>query len=362
MNDTLFVQTAALIQFVTDVLTRHGLSAEDAAITADVLVAADRRGIESHGVARLKRYVDGLHDGTIRPDAPLQVVRETPVSLVIDGGGGMGQPVAYRTMQRCIAKARDNMLCFAAVRNSNHYGIAGYYTLMALAENMIGISLTNSAPLVVPTFGKEVVIGTNPISIGIPARNERPFLLDMATSTVPRGKVEVYARADKTMPDCWATDETGLPSTDAAQVIRNLLARAGGGLLPLGGGTELTGGHKGYGLAAVVDILCAVLSSGSFSLNVYGDAGALAQVAHFLGVINPEAFVGLEAIRQNLDAFIRMLRQAPRADGQERIYIAGEKEFEAEERHRARLPLATNVFTALNQLGEPLALRLNVYS
>jgi len=172
MKDRVYVKTEELEKFTVDVLKAHGLNEKDSRITAAVLLSADRRGIESHGVARLKRYVDGMKSGIIKLDPDVKTIKETPVSLVVDGGGGMGQPIAYNVMKRCIEKAKDGMMCFASVRNSNHYGIAGYYSLMALEEDMIGVSLTNSAPLVVPTFAKDAVVVTNPISIGIPADRE----------------------------------------------------------------------------------------------------------------------------------------------------------------------------------------------
>ncbi len=351
MEKRITVQNSELKAFVIDVLKNVGLSLENAEITTDVLISADRRNIESHGVARLKRYVDGIKTGIIKPECKLNIIRETPVSLVIDGNGGMGQPIAYRAMKKCIEKANQHFMCFASIRNSNHYGIAGYYTLMALEKNMIGISLTNSAPLVVPTFGKDAVIGTNPISIGFPGKNERPFLLDMATSTVPRGKLEVYSRNEATIPDSWACDENGNPSVDATKVLANLIARKGGGLFPLGGGIELTSGYKGYGLSAVVDILSGVLSSGTVGTDVYGKKGSPAEVCHFLGVINPEAFMGLNELQDNMDYYIQMLKNATKADGQTRIFVAGEKEYEAMEKNKDTVSLQGKVFISLNEIG-----------
>ncbi|HCL00707.1 MAG TPA: malate dehydrogenase [Candidatus Marinimicrobia bacterium] len=358
MEERIVVKISELRTFVIDVLVNTGLSREDAEITADVLITADRRNIESHGVARLKRYVDGIKSGIIIPDTRLSIIKETPVSLVIDGNGGMGQPIAYNTMKMCIEKAKKGFMCFAAVRNSNHYGIAGYYTMMALKEKMIGLSMTNSAPLVVPTLGKNAMIGTNPISIGFPSKNEKPFLLDMATSTVPRGKLEVYSRKGQSIPDSWACDEFGNPSTDATHVLENVVKRKGGGLLPLGGGIELTGGHKGYGLSAVVDILSGILSSGALGLDVYGKRGAPAEVCHFLGAINPEAFMGLEEIQENLDSYIQMLKNSEKAAGQNRIYVAGEKEYEAEEKNKATVSLQDKVFITLNDIGKEYDLKL----
>lgn len=342
-------------------LVAQGLGAEDARITAEVLLSADRRGIGSHGVARLKRYVDGIKNGVIRTHPDVKTVRETPVSLVIDGDGGMGQPLTYRAMQRCLEKARTNFMCFATIRNSNHYGIAGYYVLMALAEGMIGISLTNTTPLVVPTFGRNVTIGTNPIAIGFPGKNEKPFLLDMATSTVPRGKLEVYARREEPIPDCWACDASGQPSTNAAALLDDMIKRRGGGLLPLGGGDEMTGGHKGYGLSAMVDILCGVLSGGMVGPEVAVSDNAPAGVAHFIGVINPAAFLGADEIGKGLDAYVRTLRNADKAEGQERIYIAGEKEYNFEVKYREFVPLQKKVFEILNKIGDEIGLSITEY-
>lgn len=339
----------------------HGLNAEDARITAGVLISADRRGIGSHGVARLKRYVDGIKSGVIRLDPKVKTIKETPVSLVIDGDGGMGQPIAYRAMQKCIKKARLSYMCLATIRNSNHFGIAGYYVLMALAQGMIGITLTNATPLVVPTFARNATIGTNPIAIGFPAKEERPFLLDMATSTVPRGKLEVYARKGEPIPDCWACDQDGKPSTDASALLEEIVNQRRGGLLPLGGGSELTGGHKGYGLSAVVDILCGVLSAGMVGTEVARQPNAPAGVSHFLGVINPAAFLGEESLSNEIDDYIRMLRNAEKAQEQERIYIAGEKEFIAEEKNRKFVPIEKNVFQTLNLIGSEKGLSITEY-
>ncbi len=357
-RDIVKVNGELLHTFVVRILENNGFSAEDSEITADVLLAADRRGIMSHGVARMEAYTRRLENGLIAPDAAMKIVKETPVSLVVDGGAGMGHPVAYRSMKRCIQKAKSGFMCLATIRNSNHYGIAGFYTQMALDENMIGISMTNSESLVVPTFGKDALLGTNPISIGVPAKNRRPFLLDMATSTVPVGKVEVYSRAEQEMPDCWATDETGRPATDAALVLKNLKGDKKGGLLPLGGAKEETGGHKGYGLAAMVDIFCGVFSSGKTGTDVYGEPNSPPGVSHFVGAINPEAFSSLEEIAENMDHYLGMLQNAGKGAGYDRIYVAGEKEYEAEERHRVTVPLQTKVFATLNSLGSRWDLRL----
>ncbi len=359
MDERIRVYVSDLEDFVVEVLKKHGMDETDARICTAVMTSADKRGIESHGVARLKRYVDGIKNGVIRLDAEVQTVQETPVSLVIDGGGGMGQLIGHSAMKRCIEKAKESFICFAAIRNSNHYGIAGYYSQMALDEGMIGLSLTNSAPLVVPTFGKDAILGTNPISMGVPSNGGMPFLLDMATSTVPRGKVEVFSRKDQSMPPTWATDEHGEPTTDPKLVLDNLVNRNGGGLLPIGGNSMLNAGHKGYSLAMLVDIFCGVLSGGAVGLDVNKNKNAPANVAHFLGAINPAAFTGLEAIGERMGYLGDMLKNSRKCCQEDRIYIPGEVEYEAEEANRESLTLQDKVFGILNDIGHEFNLKLN---
>ena len=357
MSNQIRVSTDGLKKFTTDVLAQL-INKKDASITAEILLSADVRGIESHGVARLYRYIKGLQDGTIIPDVEPEIIKETPVSMVVDGMGGMGQAITYKIMQKCIEKAKTKYICFASIRNSNHYGIAGYYTKMALEENLLGISMTNSAPLVLPTFGKNAVVGTNPISVGIPAQNYPPFLLDMATSTVPRGKLEVYARKDQEIPNSWATDEKGIPTINPGIVLQNMLDRVGGGLLPLGGAGELTGGHKGFGLGVLIDIFSAVLSSGKVGSDVYREKGKPAGVCHFVGTIHPDAFLGLESIQKNMDYYIEMLKKCPKSEGDDYIYIAGEKEQTNEEKNKTCLMLQDKVFENLNNIGSNYGLLL----
>lgn len=360
MQEWIPVKVNELFATVVSVFEKLGVPREDGEIIADVLIEADKRGIDSHGVARLKRYVDGIRKGIMKPRTEITIIKETPVSMVVDGGAGMGQVVAYKTMKKCIQKAKEDYMCFATIRNSNHYGIAGYYSMMALNEGLIGISLTNAAPLVIPTNGKDAILGTNPISVAVPAKEERPFVLDMATSTVPRGKLEVYNRLGKKIPLMWATDEKGIPTDDPSKVLANLLERKGGGLLPLGGAEELTGGHKGYGLALLVDILSGIFSSGAWGIDVYGKKGEPPNVCHFLGAISPEAFVGLEEISRNMDNLIKMLKNAPKAEGRDRIYIHGEKEFEKAEERQETVPLYYKVYENIKDICQELGLEFNL--
>ncbi len=352
MEEWIKIKIDVLKNFVVNVFETLGVPTQDAEITADVLIEADRRGIGSHGVARLRRYVNGLKGGIMKPVAEIKILKETPNTLLVSGGDGLGQVVSYKTMEMVIERALKNNLCFAAVRNSNHYGIAAYYAMMALKHDLIGISLTNSAPLVVPTFGKDAVIGTNPLSVAVPSQKHKAVVLDMATSTVPRGKLEVYNRMGKPLPITWATDENGNPTQDAARVLANLLERKGGGLLPLGGADEETGGHKGYGLSFMVDIFSGVLSGGAFGLKVYGKKGEPPNVCHFFGAIRIDAFIEPSLFKSMLDEYIEMLKNASKRPGAERIYIHGEKEFELAEKQTEEVNIYHRVVEDLRKLGE----------
>ncbi len=353
-EENIMVKVDSLKKFVVEVFKKLGVPENDAEITADVLIASDRRGIDSHGVARLSRYVNGIKNGEIKVKPDIKIVNETIATSLIDGDAGLGQVVGYFAMNHCIKKAKDAGVAFVAVRNSNHYGIAGYYALMALKEDMIGISMTNSAPLVVPTFGSEIVIGTNPIAVAVPSGEELPFVFDGATSTAPRGKIEVYERLGKKLPLSWATDEYGMPTDDAKRVLDNLLTRKGGGLLPLGGADEEEGGHKGYGFSVLIDIFSGVLSGGLYGPLLYKDKNAPPGVCHFFGAMKIEAFIPKEKFKSSMDDYIRIIKNSKKAKGKERIYIAGEKEFENEQRYREEVPLYIKVVENLRSIGKSL--------
>jgi LDH2 family malate/lactate/ureidoglycolate dehydrogenase len=253
------------------------------------------------------------------------------------------------------------------VRISNHYGIAGYYAMMALEHNCIGMSMTNAAVLVVPTFGRDAMLGTNALAVAAPAGKERPFVMDMATSTVPRGKLEVHNRLEKPIPLGWATDETGEPTTDPARVLENSRLRAGGGLLPLGGAGELLSGHKGYGLAMWVDIFTAVLSGASYANLVYpkDEKGKPlpSDIGHFFGAWRVDAFRPLEEFQAAMDDLQRRLKNSPKAEGRERIYIHGEKEYEEyEQRIEQGIPLNPKVAADLQAIGEELGVEWSMYT
>jgi len=345
------IKVDTLREFTVSVFSKFGVPVDDARIAADVLIAADQRGVDSHGLQRLKRYTDGLKAGVMKPVTLLQIVKETPNTLLISAGDGLGLVAGYRVMQMVIDKALKNNVAFAAVRDSNHYGIAGYYSMMALEHGLIGLSLTNTAPLVVPTHGKDAVLGTNPISIAVPAGKERPFVLDMATSTVPRGKVEVYGREGKTMPLTWATDELGRATQDIPRVLANWADKKGGGLLPLGGAGEEGGGHKGYGLCLAVDIMCGVLSGSLFGPNTYPSKESPAKVSHFFGAMRVDAFIDQTVFCGLMDEYINILKNSEKAAGRDRIFIHGEKEFELYEQNREEVPIYHKVVQELRQVG-----------
>jgi L-2-hydroxycarboxylate dehydrogenase (NAD+) len=351
VEGSIWVPEPALRGFVVAVFRKYEVPAREARTTADVLLAADRRGIGSHGIARLPRYVSGLKAGTILPKDGSKIVKQTRATALIDGGNSLGQVVGHRGMELAIKKARQGAVGLVAVRNSNHYGIAGYYSMMALKAGMIGIAMTNTAPLVVPTYGRISVLGTNPISVAVPTATEPPFVLDMATSVVPRGSIEVYDRQSKEMPLGWAVDETGRATTNPKAVLEALAKRLGGGLLPLGGEGELYSGHKGFGLALLVDILSGVLPGAATGLDVYGNEKA-ANVGHFFGAIDVRAFRPLREFKRDMDHLLKMLRGSPKAAGEDRIYVHGEKSsaYEAERRVKG-IPLGPKVAENLRKIG-----------
>jgi LDH2 family malate/lactate/ureidoglycolate dehydrogenase len=353
------VRREELEAFVVRVLAHYGVPESEGAITARVLVASDLRGIASHGVARLGRYIKGLEDGYIRPGVELGIVEPAPALAVIDARNGIGQVVSDKAMDLAIRKARDHGVGVVTVRNSNHFGIAGYYVQKAIDHGMVGVCLTNAAPLVVPTHGAEAVLGTNPIAFGAPGPPDLPFLLDMATSVVPRGKLEVYDRNRRQMPVGWAVDETGYDSRNPGQVLRNMIERLGGGILPLGGRGEMFSGYKGYGLALMVDVLCGVLAGSAFGLDVDNLSRPVAagetpvpRVGHFFLALDVARFMPVEEFRARLSALFDMLRNSRKALDEGRIYVHGEKEQVRTELHeKSGIPIAENVFGTLKRIA-----------
>lgn len=348
-----------LTDFCRDVFIAHGLSRDDAALSAAVLVAADARGIPSHGVARLPRYVGGLENGTIAADGEPQVLHETPLSLALDAQGAMGAPVSQRAMDAAITKAKVSGAGFATVRESNHFGIAAWYAMAALEHDMIGIAMTNTAALGVPTHGTRAMFGTNPIAFAAPAERERAFVLDMSTTAVTYGKIEVYARQGKPLPAGWASDAHGREAVDAASLWESMNRYAGGGLHPLGGAGTALGGHKGYGLATMVDILSGVLSGHGFGQHLHDTPSAMGRVGHFFAALRIDMFREAGEFRRDMDQLLSELRSSPPAEGQSRIYYAGLKEIEREdEAARAGVRVADNVVATLAAEGARVVVTL----
>jgi LDH2 family malate/lactate/ureidoglycolate dehydrogenase len=308
-----------------------GVPQDDAAICADVLIESDKRGIDSHGVGRLKPiYIDRIKEGIQQTRTNFEVVRETPSTAVIDGHDGMGHVIGVKAMQLAIDKAKKCGLGMTAVRNSTHYGIAGYYPIMAAKEDMIGWTGTNARPSIAPTFGVENMLGTNPLTIGFPTDEDFPFVIDCATSITQRGKIEHYARINKTMPAGWVIDGDGNAVTDPQAALKGLIAGTCA-LSPLGGIGEELAGYKGYGYATVVEVLSAALQGGSFlkTLAGIGEGGKHVpyHLGHFFMAVDINAFTEPAAFKKTAGDILRQLRASKKAKGQERIYTAGEKEY-----------------------------------
>ena len=329
-----------LEKFCLDVFQRIGFSKDESQIITDVLLLSDLYGIESHGMQRLVRYHKGIEKGLIKLGAEPEVLFDTPISAVIDAHDGMGQLVGHKAMEIAIEKAKKNGVGIVSVKNSNHYGIAGYYAKMASDQGLIGFSATNSEAIMVPTYGRLAMIGSNPIAMAAPA-DPYPFFFDASTTVVTRGKLEMYNKMGKPLPEGWALDKDGHDSTDAPDVLKNIVAKNGGGIMPLGGSTEQNGSHKGYGWGMVCEFFCSILSQGLTSNKV--NQGSKSGTCHGFMAINPAFFGNAEDIKKHFSTFLEELRQSPKAEGQPRIYTHGEKEVAAvKDRKENGIPVNEN--------------------
>jgi L-2-hydroxycarboxylate dehydrogenase (NAD+) len=326
-----FIPFEVIENFLRSILNKAGISEDDARIIGDVLLQADKLGFDSHGVNRLKPiYLDRIAEGILDPVTNFELIKEGPTTAVVDGHNGMGHVVAYKSMKIAIEKARAYGMAMVTVRNSTHYGFAGYYALMAAKENMIGITGTNARPSVAPTFGVENMLGTNPLTFSMPSDETFPFLLDCATSITQRGKVELYAREGKEMPKGWVIDENGESKTNSIVALEDFI-KGSAALTPLGGVGEETAGYKGYGYATVVEILSAALQQGAFMKMLMGvkDGKKIPYpIGHFFIVIDINAFTDPENFKKTTGDILRELRASKKMPGQNRIYTAGEKENE----------------------------------
>lgn len=351
-----------LKDFTFHIFQCMGCPEDEAKVAADCLNQADLRGVDSHGVARLSGYVRLWELKRLNATPDMKIIHETPSTAVLDGDLGLGLVTAPNAMQIAIQKAKIAGTGWVAVQNSNHYGIAGYHAMLALEHDMIGISMTNASPLVAPTFSKSRFLGTNPIAVAIPALSHPPFVIDMATTTVANGKLEVLQRKGEDAPLGWAQDKDGNPTTDAFSL------RKGGSMLPLGGDRE-HGGHKGYCLGAMVDIFSAVLSGANYGpwvppfvpfleppANPVGNG-----IGHFLGAIRIDAFRPASEFKAHMDNWIQTFRNAEPVVGQERILIPGDPERELTiERQKNGIPLHEQVVNDLMVLAEKFSIGFNV--
>ena len=326
-----YVSWELMNSFLIDAFKGYGVPEEDAAICADVLLESDRRGIESHGCNRFKPiYIDRIKKGTLLPVTNIEILKETPTTVVMDAHDGMGMVASYKMMEMLIEKAKKYGMAGGAIKNSTHYGIAGYWTTMASKEGLVGITGTNARPSIAPTFGVENMMGTNPLTFSLPTDEDFPFCLDCATSIVQRGKIEYYAREGKDTPAGMVISENGETMTDSREILDALVAGTAA-LAPLGGIGETLAGYKGYGYAAVVEILSAALAGGQFmkALTGVSEDGKpqMYHLGHFFFVVDPDAFSGREEFKKIAGDICRALRASKKAPGSERIYTAGEKEY-----------------------------------
>jgi LDH2 family malate/lactate/ureidoglycolate dehydrogenase len=340
---------------VANILEALGIPPDEADDSARILVAADARGIPSHGVAHLARYIGGIKAGLIKGGVSPTILRETPVSRVLDANGGMGMSLSRKVMDWVIETARKQGMAVCSVRNSNHFGIAGYYSEMAAREDMLGIALTNTAALGVPTFARTPMFGTNPIAFAAPSEDGRLFSLDMATTTVTRGAVEICEREGREIPPGWAVGVDGRTTSDPVRLLEDMLYLRGGGLLPLGGEGAASGGYKGYGLAVMVDILTALSSGGTFGADVRDSAVTSARVCHFFMALRLDLFRDPADFKRDMSRMLDALASLPPAEGQERVYYAGLKGRENEERSgREGVPLAKGVWDSIKASARSL--------
>ncbi len=352
--DTVLFPYELLLSFTEKVFLSIGCPAPDAAIAARTLLAADLRGVDSHGVARLSGYVRLKEVNRVNPAPAVRVIHETPSTAVVDGDSGLGLVVAPAAMQVAIDKAAKVGTGWVSVKNSNHFGIAGCHAMMALPHDMIGIAMTNASPLVAPTFSTERLLGTNPIAVAIPAGEEQPFVADFATTTAANGKLEILQRKNRPAPTGWVQTSDGRPSTDANEV------KNGGALLPLGGNRE-HGSHKGYMLGSIVDIFSAILSGANYGpwvppfpayvpmpADMPGEG-----IGHFFGAMRIDAFRPAAEFKQHIDQWIRRFGNAATVAGETKVIVPGEPERVMEKERMARgIPLLPAVVDDLQQLAQ----------
>lgn len=344
--------------FCTDAFVNFGFRPEQSEIISDVLLTSDLYGMESHGLQRAARYHKLIRSGMIDVQATPEVVFETPVSAVVDGHDGMGQLVAEYCMQLAIQKAKKTGLAMVSARNSNHYGIAGYYGKLACDQGLIGLCVTNSEAILVPTGGRKAMIGSNPISVCVPA-DPYPFLFDAPATVVTRGKVELCNKQGIPLREGWVLDENGKDTTDAARVLDNIKGKKGGGILPLGGSSPATGGHKGYGWGIVCELFSSILSMGLTSNHTH--VGGKSGTCHGFAVIDPAIFGDPAAIREHFSTFLTELRESDAAEGQS-VITHGQKEAVTMAQRKAEgIPVGDKTLKELYDLCADLGMDFAAY-
>lgn len=349
-SETIRCDAAALREFTQRVLTALGVPPADAGIAADVFIEGDLRGFDSHGVARLPWFVKRIQLGLIAVEPRIEIQWATPTTGHCDGGNGLGMVVGHRAMTACIGRAKETGAAFLAVKGSNHFGIAGYYSSMALPFAMIGIALSNASPRVVPTGGTTGILGTNPLSVAVPRRSAHSFILDMSTSAVSSGKIDVKVRKGEEVPDGWVYPSVE-PFLDATGVVPMSVLQ-----YPLGGKSE-TGGYKGYGLGLLVDILSGVLSGANTGSRLAASQtpGTTSNMGHFFGALRLAGFRDERGFDDDLTALIQDVTSSPLEPGVERILIPGEPEAIREDEHRKTgVPVLPAVAEKLRQIASHL--------
>ena len=358
-EEIVYVEAKTLENYMRDVFIGLGVPNEDAEIIAEVLITSDLRGIDSHGVQRCKMYYDRIKTGIYEVNTQIDTIKDGPTTALLDGNCGMGHVIAYKAMKLAIEKAKKYGLGAVAVRNSTHFGIAGFYSLMAINEGMIGLTVTNARPSIPPTFGVEPMLGTNPLTIGAPTDETFPFLLDAATSIIQRGKVEVYERINKVLPNNTVIDEKGEFMTDAGKVLQKMGEKKAA-LLPLGGKGEETAGYKGYGYATVVELLSAALQNGIHlrdTIGIVENGQKRLKVGHFFLAINIGNFLPLTKFQEVAGNIMRELRSSKLVPGENKIFTAGEKEYNAEiERKKTGIPLNKSLQQDIKTMKKELGL------
>jgi LDH2 family malate/lactate/ureidoglycolate dehydrogenase len=343
-----------LFSFTKTIFQRAGCSEKDSDTAANTLLAADLRGIDSHGIARLNGYIRLWETGRVNTNPSVRVIHETPSTSVVDGDSGLGLIVAPFAMQVAIEKAKNVGTGWVSVCGSNHFGIAAYHAMLALEHDMIGIAMTNASPLVAPTWSTERLLGTNPICVVVPAGKEPPFVADFATTTAANGKLEILQRLNHQAPEGWIQDKYGKSSTDPHEL------KTGGALLPLGSDKE-HGSHKGYALGAVVDIFSGILSGANygpwvppFPAYVRMPTGMPGKgIGHFFGAMRLDAFRPADEFKQQMDKWIQRFKTATPVDGQEKVLIPGDPErMMHAQRMKTGIPLLQSVVKDLNALAE----------